>query len=177
VRYAIASLFALLVIGMASAVPDGPESTATWLPMASNSGDCERALAATDPYDIATGPEIVAGEPWNELRAEPQRGGAPSADVVSEATAAVYEMVACLNTLGRETERTALVWIGEPWLLPDERVVAPAITRRGSRPELRRLVVLERDGERYIVDEMLTVGARNAAQTASPFLPPSGRRL
>lgn len=165
-RYALASFFTLLVVGAASAVPDDPATTAGRLPTGPQPTRCE----------VVAEPVSLSPAEWDELRASPRPGVAPSAEAAAGVEIALYEFVACLNDRpdlapppGNGSGRMTLVWVGESWLLPDSRVAAPIIARRGAGAEAWSLVVLKPQGERYIVDTVAAFGARS--RSPSVFQP------
>ena len=157
-RYAIASVFALLVVGMASTVPNDPTTVVGRLPAAPVPTRCEIVSELTN----------AATAQLEKLRAATRPSAPPSAATVAAVEAALQELVACANTHpglrmlpGTVAERAVLVWTGEPWMLPDGRVAAPIITRRGARPEEWNLVVVERQDDRYVINAMLAFDARS----------------
>jgi hypothetical protein len=60
----------------------------------------------------------------------------------------------------------ALVWVGEPWLLPDARVAAPIIARGEAGADAWSVVVMTSHGDRYVIGAVLAFDARNQS---SPF--------
>ena len=172
-RFAIASLFTLLVVGMASAVPDETASTAYRLSTASQPAQCELLRAIGVRLEGGSGgPTGASRATWDELRAAARQSATPSAETVAHVTATLHELIACLNArddlrapTGSRTPRAALLWVGELWMLPDGRVAAPIITRRevGVRAEAWSLVVLQRLGDRYVVDSVQAVALRSGA--------------
>ena len=165
-RYTLASLFTLLVVGVASGVPDDPTATASRNPTASLPTRCETVAE----------PVNVSPKQWDELSESPRPHAVPSAETVAGVETALHEFVACLNDRpdlasppGVGSGRMTLVWVGEPWLLPDARVAAPIIARRGVSAEAWSLVVLMPQDERYIVDTVAAFGARG--RSPSVFQP------
>ena len=151
-------MFTLLVVGMASTVPD--DAATTTGPRA--------AAPVPTRCDVIPEPMGVSLAQWNELRVAPHPSDIPSAETMAAVATTLHGFVACVNArpdlqtlLGHGTEHTALVWIGDPWLLPDERVAVPIITRRGMRAEAWRLVVVERWDDRYRVDAVMTIDPRS----------------
>ena len=171
-RYTVASLFTLLVVGMASAVPDDPARHTGRLP----------AAPLPMQFDVVAESVDAAPSGWVDLRPAPPQPSTPtSADAAAGVEGALHELAACANTLpefltlpGSATERATLVWIGDSWMLSDARVAAPVITRRGTRSEARSLVVLKRHNDRFVVDEVLAFEARNHSSPVSHREPLTG---
>lgn len=169
-RYAVASLFTLLVVGAASAVPDDAP-IAGRLPTAPHSTRCE---AVAEPVSLTPAQ-------WDELRPDTRPTVATSTESVTGVEVALREFVSCLDDRphlspwpGIGSGRVALVWVGEPWLLSENRVAVPIATRRGVGAEAWSVVTLAPHGDRYVVNALAALDARS--RTNSVFQPalPSG---
>jgi hypothetical protein len=202
-RYAIASLFSLLIIGMASGVPDDPTT-----PVGRPVGTPGSAACMVSPEPQVSDIEYTA-ESASALqatrdarRADLERSMLPNEEQVAEAKATQRNNMACmsngeadqilalhtengrraayaargsspsphqenreqaLNPPGLAAGRIALLWSGEPRLLPDARLAVPIITRQGADPETWSVLVLARQDGRYLIDAVATLEPRSRA--------------
>ena len=107
-RYAIASLFTLLVAGMAGTVPDGMETTIGRLPTVLDAAGCaDSRMTGVHPQDVEPGPVHVSVAIRDGLGVDMVRSTTPSAETVPDVTGTLHELVACMNA-GNERRVMAL---------------------------------------------------------------------
>lgn len=170
-RYTVASFFTLLVIGVASGVPDDPMATANRLPMAPDPAGC---ATASWPEDRLLAPHDAPAASASGTRAAPlpdiSWSAPPRDDDLAEAAAILRDLAACMST--GELHRVTPLFTDDARPDAIAALASGAFPSPGDRgPDAGRVVIVwagepwRASGRRLAVPAIMRHGAR--AETRS----------